>query len=78
MGQCEERLDDHKDKLKHHEKRLANQDAILAKTLEILESLNEKHSKHMGITRATHGFPVLAISASMGMRKWLTTLKLET
>lgn len=51
-------LNDHGDKIKHQQKRLANQDAIVAKTSEILKSLNDKHVEHMGITRVTHGMAV--------------------
>lgn len=53
-----EMLNDHEDRIKHQQKRLATQDAIVAKTLEILESLNDKHMEYMGITRATHGMVV--------------------
>lgn len=32
-----------------------NQDAILAKTFEILETLKEAHVEQMGLQRVTHG-----------------------
>lgn len=39
-----------------HEQRLVNQDAILGKTFEVLESLSKKHGELMKVIRAAHDF----------------------
>lgn len=39
-----------------------NEDAILAKTSEILENLNDTHTEHMGLARITHGMAAASYS----------------
>lgn len=74
----EDGLNEHDAWLKEHEARMANEDRILDKANEILESLKNTHCEHIGWTRGTHGIAAASYFRFHGKTRQLTVLRLET